>query len=118
MNEAALRALEVVQSEGVGDASELQRVVAGVKGAGVKDHHAVPAALHGDWLARNEGVPGGAGAEVGECGRECFVAFGVAQGEGVVVGRGFGEVERAGGGVGAVAGGEEGCYVGGLGGGE
>lgn len=56
-------------------------------------------------------MAGGAGAEVGEDGGDGFVAGAVAEGEGVVVVWGRLEVEGAGGGVVAVAGGEEVGYV-------
>ena len=50
VNETALGTFEVVQSEGVGYASELEGGVGGggVEGLGVEGDYAVPAALDGD----------------------------------------------------------------------
>lgn len=66
--------------------------------------HAVPAALHGHGFVCHDGFPGGARAEVGVDDGDGLVAFGVAQGESVVVLRRLGEVERAGSRVVSVAG--------------
>ena len=113
VNEAAFRALEVEVGQGVGDAAELERVGA-VEGARVEGDDAVPAALHGHRLPRDHGVAGRFGAEEGPAGYGGFVAAVVAEGEGVVVVGWFGEVERAGCGVLAIAGCEQGGYVVGL----
>ena len=56
VDETAFGAFEVVQGEGVRDASELEGVVGGVEGCGVEYDYAVPATLHGHWATGHHSV--------------------------------------------------------------